>query len=383
MAFRVLLVALLGSWLVVSAAAQTEQVDNPGSEGDASQALQSTQQVSDPCGPATPTQSGFLNLDLTVDAQSLAQEPDAQLVPDLTVDAQSLAQDPQTEPAPAEAPLAQAGAEAPLPEGLSNDDVPPSTGQEPPASIGCVEPSGEVATPTPNPTMTLLAITPPPIYTVTLVPENTETPTPTVTEIVGSATGSRGVGAPTSTPRLTVTPSVTATRTGQPTATPAQFNNSAPPISFSGSGSNGLSGGPSSGGAATPTPAVEGPAAPQSGTWSGTTSQGRPITIAIDGTSVRSVNFGWSSSGCASTAGQVDNSYSPGQVTVTSTGFMALPSLPSGTSGLVILTGDFSSSTAMNGRINVTIFGSGAIDTSSALPQSCGSAAMITFNAHP
>jgi len=184
-----------------------------------------------------------------------------------------------------------------------------------------------------------------PIVTSVAVPEAeppTMTPTPALTARATSTT----------TPRASATPTVTRTATHMPFGGGGASIELATPIPF-----NPFSPGPSS------------------GAWSGMTSQGKPMTFTVAGTSITSVSVGWTTEGCGSIDGQTAVTYSANPPQLEGNSFTLMGPPPAG-GGLVIITGAFSSPTTAGGRVNVTIFGTP--DPSGA---GCGSSADVSWTA--
>jgi len=213
---------------------------------------------------------------------------------------------------------------------------------------------------------------------VTLAPTLIATALPAETAPPAAPTPARDIAtaAPTepaaSTPTVALSPTgaptsaATTTATTTPHATVTPTRSPTPTIRFTTGGID----------IGTPIPNLGVPLSPYDGTWAGTTSQGKPISLTIGGSSVKAVNFGWTTAGCGPIDGQTTTSYASNAPQIEGNRFTVMDMSPAGKPGLMVVTGGFSSPTSAGGQVIVTIMGS--LDANGA---ACGSSADISWSA--
>jgi hypothetical protein len=119
------------------------------------------------------------------------------------------------------------------------------------------------------------------------------------------------------------------------------------------------------------------PQAVTGGLWTGTTSQGKPISFTTDGSGIRAASVGWSTIGCLIKDGETTKSYADNAPRIEGNSFN-LADFANG--GLVVIDGAFNTPTSAGGHIRVTLFSAGTPDESGA---GCGGTAEISWTATP
>ena len=370
----------------------TDTVDwsDPGASGDAATGADRSDAT------VTPSASEPAGAEATADQSDVVQATQAPAADDASTDAAPDGLDQGTPPD------ASAG------EGQSTELDPVST-----ALADCKAQTGQLA---PQSAQATLA---PAVLTALVLDQPANAPTPTPTPIVGQAvppasvpestsgdTGgadsaqqseavpiapspTRPFDAPGALFHRSPAPSATAL-TATPTSETAAYVSSggssgsyysasptAAPTSSSASSAGGTytSSGATSGGGAVGSVPTDPSTGPVSGAWSGTTSQGKAISFTIDNNTVKSMTFGYMTTGCGGVDAQSSNSFQNGAPPITG-GSLTLMA-DSGGTGIILVTGNFSSSTSVSGNIDVNIFGSLQPGTTTA----CQSSASITWSA--
>jgi hypothetical protein len=98
------------------------------------------------------------------------------------------------------------------------------------------------------------------------------------------------------------------------------------------------------------------PIAIAQGLWTGTTSQGRPITFFVQGRSITSITVGYTGSGCGLQLNETSQSdfAEPVAITPDNQFFASMPP-PETLAGVGFVNGTFTAPTASSGRINFVI----------------------------